>query len=325
MSTESEVLESSQEVKFYLHKINFLPYVDSPKQKTNDILFDVLNFLNKEHLQGKAYAIDKNKNKPEMERREMFMNNPVRVARTNKFKCSMALLKDKSLMVKPKDTFELVPFNKATGLIAELTHFYIDYSVSPAIICAQFNNDGPRISDIEFYFRSLAQEMRLARGCQTTTYLYAPIDTTLAHLHNVLNFEIKLRPQSIAQMDDDIKGGFISDFSNMGNRLKPNFIRVEAMFQTPGAKVKSEHLNKEANTFIINLLKKCQAKPFHIDQFDEFEIKFVNKDGENETFNLTKGKREISVQINREEHMTTTKYYHLIEAHFDKFIETFHS
>ncbi|MGN6178242.1 MAG: hypothetical protein ACTHNW_03620 [Mucilaginibacter sp.] len=325
MSTIPESNPNLLEVKFYLHHIKFLPYVDSAKQKTNDILFDILTFLNREHLNGKAYAIDRNKNRPEMERREMFMNNPVRIPKTNKFKCSIALLKDKSLMVKPKDTFELVPFDKAKGLIAELTHFYIDYSVSPSIICAQFNNDGPRISDIEFYFRNLALELKLAKGCQATTCLFAPIDTTLKHLHNVLNFEIKLRPQSITQMDNDIKGGFITDFANMGNRLKPNFLRVEAMFQTPGTKVKSVHLNKEANSFIKMLLKKFQAEPFHIDQFEEFEIKFVNNEGQDEVFNLIKGKREISVKVNRTEHMTTTKYYNLIEADFDRFIQTLRS
>ena len=324
MAEVSEPNESLQEVKFYLHSIRFIPYSDSVKKNTNDILFDVITFLNREHLNGKAYAIDRNKNRPEMERREMFMNNPVRVGRTNKFKCSIALLRDKTLMVKPKDTFELVPFSKATGSIAEITHFYIDYSVSPAIMCVEYNHNGPRLSDIEYYFRNLAYEMGLAKGCQTTTYLDIPIDDTLAHLHNVLNFEIKLRPQNIAQMDDDIKG-YITEFANLGNKLKPKFIRIEAMFQTPGVKVKSEHLNKEANTMIRALLQKFQKEPFHIDQFEEFEIKFINKDGEDETFNLIKGKREITVKIDRDVHMTTTKYYDLIEADFSKFIETFHS
>ncbi|NVM66838.1 hypothetical protein FHW88_005156 [Mucilaginibacter sp. SG538B] len=322
MPAAPKPIQSLQEVKFYLHHIKFIPFASSQK-KTNDILFDTLNFLNKEFVAGKAYAIDRNKGKPEMERREMFMNNPVRVPRTKKFKCSIALLKDKSLMVKPKDTFELVPFDTATGLIATVTHFYIDYSVSPAIICAQFNNDGPRISDIEFYFRSLSMELRYSKGCQTTTCLYAPIDITLEHLQNVLNFEIKLRPQSIAQMDNDIKNGFISDFAVMAQRLKPTFMRVEAMFQTPGSNVKSKLLNKEATSFIKSLLKKCQDQPQHIDQIEEFEIKFVNQDGEDEVFNLIKGKREIVVKINRDEHMTTSKYYNLIEADFEAFIQTF--
>jgi hypothetical protein len=318
-----DVNDSSLEVKFYLHTIKFIPYSDSAKKDTNDILFDVITFLNKEHLNGKAYAIDRNKNRPELERREMFMNNPVRVPKTKKFKCSIALLRDKTLMVKPKDTFELVPFSKAIGSIAELTHFYIDYSVSPAVMCVEFNHNGPRLSDIEYYFRNLAHELRMAKGCQTTTYLDIPIDETLAHLHNVLNFEIKLRPQSITQMDNDIKG-YIAEFANLGNRLKPNFIRIEAMFQTPGVKVKSEQVNKEANTMIRAFLKKFKDAPFHIDQFEEFEIKFVNKDGEDETFNLIKGKREIVVKVDRDAHMTTNKYYELIEAEFDKFIQTFH-
>jgi hypothetical protein len=56
MSADSEALQTLQEAKFYLHYINFIPYVDSAKKKTKDILFVVLTFLNQEHIKGKAYV-----------------------------------------------------------------------------------------------------------------------------------------------------------------------------------------------------------------------------------------------------------------------------
>ncbi|HEY1060088.1 MAG TPA: hypothetical protein VGE44_00285 [Daejeonella sp.] len=307
------------EVKFYLHNIKLTPY-SSSTTNSNDILFDLMTFLNKEHAEGKAYFIDKNKNQPEVERREMFMRNPVRIAKAKRFKCSIALVRDKHLMLKPNDTFELVPFSKTTGSIVDVTHFFIDFSVTPAVMCVEFNNTGPRLSDIEYYLRNLAFGLKKAKACQTTTHLNVPIDSTLAHLYNVLKFEIKLKPQNITQMDDDVKG-YITEFANLGNRLKPKFVRIEAMFQTPGSKIKSQYLNKEANTMIRAFLNKFKTKPFHIDQFEEFEIKFVNQDGEDEIFNLIKGKREIVIKIERDKHYTQTQYYEFVEAEFDSFIQ----
>ncbi len=314
--------DNLQEITFHFQSVNFIPYSGSTRKKSNDILFDVLNFLNQEHSANRAYFIDRNKDKQVTERREMYMRNPVRIGKSNKFKCSIALVRDKTLMVKPHGTFELIPFDKANGSPVEVTHFFIDYSVNPPIMCTEYNHAGPRVSDIEFYFRKLAFELQAAKGCQTTTYLNRSIDKTLEDLHNVLNFEIKIRPQNITKLENEVKG-FITDITTLGNKLKPNFVRVEAMFQTPGVKVRSEQLNKEANAMVKLFLKMFQKENFYIEQFEEFEIKFINKNGENDLFNLIKGKREIVVKVERDKHYTTTQYYEMILPEFDKFILTF--
>ena len=67
-------------------------------------------------------------------------------------------------------------------------------------------------------------------------------------------------------------------------------------------------------------LNKFKTKPFHIEQFEEFEIKFVNQDGEDEVFNLIKGKKEITIKVERDQHLTTTRLYELIEPDFDEFV-----
>ncbi|MDB5115457.1 MAG: hypothetical protein JWQ79_949 [Mucilaginibacter sp.] len=310
-----------RETVFTLHSINFIPYSGSTK-KSNDVLFDILNFINKEHSENRAYFIDRYKDRNVLERREMYMRNPVRVGYSNKFKCSIALVRDKTLMVKPHGTFELIPYDKANGSLVDVTHFFIDYGVNPPIMCTEYNHTGPRVSDIEFYFRKLAAEKHVAKGCQITTFLDRSIDKTLEDLHNVLNFEIKIRPQNIAKLENQVKG-FITDITTLGQRLKPNFIRVEAMFQTPGVKIKSLELNKEANAMMSLFLRMFQKDTYYIEQFEEFEIKFIDKDGKSDFFNLIKGKREITVIIDRDKHYSTTDYYNMILPEFEKFLLTF--
>lgn len=46
------------------------------------------------------------------------------------------------------------------------------------------------------------------------------IDKTLENLKNVLNIDIKIQPQKIAQMDKDIVGQYFTGINNIGNTLE---------------------------------------------------------------------------------------------------------
>ncbi len=308
--------------RFHFHKIEFTPR-KGVKESSNDILYKIITFLNQERtINNKVYLIDKHANRKDAIRRELFMYYSVPAPRTKRIKCALALIDDKKKpMIKPKHTFDLVPFDTASGSITELTTFFIDYSVSPAIMCVEFNNSGPRLSDIEFYFRNIAHEkLFLAKATSTTTIMDSGIDNMLENLYNVVNFEFKIKPQNLTNLDNDVKG-YISGISSLENRLKPKFIKVEAMYQTPGAKIKSNHLNKEANTLARLFLNKFKTRPFHIDNFEDFELKYINKDGEDAVFNLIKGKKEIVLETKKDQHLTTTDWYELIENKFDEFMK----
>lgn len=308
--------------KFYLHKIEFTPK-KGVLEKTNDILTRVITFLNQEKtVKNRVYLIDRHHNRKDVPRRELFMYSAVFIPKKKRIKCSIALIDDrKKPMIKPKDTYDLIPFDTAAGSITELTHFFIDLNVSPAVMCVEFNNNGPRISDIEYYFRNIAhKKLFLATATTTTTFMNSRIDNTLESLLNVTNFEFKLKPQSVTHMDNDVKG-YITGVATMGNKLQPKYIKVEAMYQTPGAKVQSDILNKEGNNLARLLLNKFKTRPFHIELLEDFELKYINKDGEDAVFNLLKGKEEILIEIGQDEHLNTTQWYSKIEEQFDQFID----
>lgn len=307
--------------KFYLHKIKFTPR-KLVSENSNEILTKVITFLNQEKtVNKKVYLIDKHHNRTEGPRRELFMYSAVFVPKSKRIKCAIALIDDrKKPMIKPKDTFDLVPFDTAKGSITELTTFFIDYSVSPAVMCVEYNHNGPRLSDIEYYFRNIAHDkLFLAKATTTTTYMNAGIDDMLESLYNVVNFEFKIKPQNVTYLDNDVKG-YMSGIANLGSRMQPKFIKVEAMYQTPGAKVKSTLLNKEANSLTRLLLNKFKTRPFHIEQFEDFEVKYINKDGEDAVFNLLSGKMEVIVETKKDEHLNTTQWYAKIESQFNDFI-----
>ncbi len=315
-------------IKFHFYYLSFKPYAEIENDyDSNTILKDVITFISKEKLEGRGYLIDKNLNRPNELPRELFMTSAVFMAREKRIRCSIALLRSGKIpQIKPVDKFQLIPIEQMGGSIAEETNFYIDYSRNIATLCVEYNYHGPRLSDIEFYLRNIARyKLKLSRATEVGLYMNNSIDKTLLNLKNVLNIDIKLQPKKIAQMDKDIVGQYFTGLNSIGNKLKPNFLKLEAMYQIPGKNVTSVGLNKEANTMISYLLKKFKAKPLNIDCFDNFVVKYEDKDGNEDVFNLLKEKKEIVIEVNLQKKIKKREIYEMIEKDFDEFIENLES
>tara|TARA_Y100001963_G_C6695326_1_gene406679 strand:- start:494 stop:1039 length:546 start_codon:yes stop_codon:yes gene_type:complete len=180
------------------------------------------------------------------------------------------------------------------------------------------------MSDVEYYLRNVARDkLKLSKALEVNLYLSNTIDKTLESLRNVLNMQIKIQPNKIAQMDNDIKGQYFTGINTIGNRLKPNYIKIETFFQTPGSNVTSEELNKEANSMVTTLISKFKKRPFHIDCFEDFVVKYENKDGEEDLFNLLKGKKELEYEVEMKDLKKKRHLYELVVEDFNEFMVSF--
>jgi hypothetical protein len=310
--------------RFHFYSLKFTPYKNQNLSTRNSILNDVITYLMNELHNGQGYLIDKNQNRDQDGPRELFMASAVFMLKERRIRCSLALLRSgRAPMLKPADKFILVPLDKAQGSIAEQTHFYIDFSKDYNVICVEFNFHGPRISDIEYYFRSVARDtLKISKVTEVTVFMDTSIDKTLSELKNVLNMDIKIQPQKLAKMDTELVGKYFLGLNTLGNYLKPKFIKLEAMFQTPGSTVRSSQINKEANGMVLDLLKRFKTRPFNIDCFENFVVKYEDKDGQEEVFNLLKGKKEIIKEIDFNKTTKARDWYELIEKDFDEFMES---
>lgn len=282
-----------------------------------------MTFLSKELLQHKGYLVDRLEKRSGGDTRELFLSSVVFLAKEQRIRCSIALLrKGRAPKLKPADKFLLIPISEL-GTPAEETHFYIDYSKSYAVLCVEFNFFGPRASDIEFYLRNVAHDkLRLASATQLELYMDAPIAETLKQLKNVLNFEVKMRPQRITQLDKDLVGSYFTGITTLAQRVKPKFIKLEASFQNPGGAVQSTELNKEGTGMVKILLERFLKSPYNIDCFDGFTVKYESTDGTEEVFNLLKGKKEIVKEIDLKKIKKKREFYDLIKEDFDQFMDT---
>ena len=316
--------ESKDMLRFHLYSLKFTPYKDDKKSSSTSILFDVLTFVSQELAKGQGYLIDKNKGRESEGRREIFMNRAVIMHKEKRVRCTLALLRaGRPPLIKPADTFTLVPLDLTSGSIAEQTHFFIDYSKGFGIICIEYNFYGPRISDVEYYLRNVARnKLKLSKITEVTLFMDSSIDKTIMGLKNVLNLDIKVRPQNLAKLDTALVGQYFTGITSLGQKVKPQFIKLEAMFQAPGKTAKSDVINKEANNMVLNFIQKFKVKPENIDCFENFVVKYEDKDGNEEVLNLLRGKKEFVKEVDLKTITKTRMYYELIEKDLDEFISS---
>lgn len=317
--------ENLTEVRYHYFSLKFTPLkAVEDKYDSNDIMRNVITYIsNKLHVDKQGHLIDRHESR-QHSRRELFMNRAVFLYKEKRIRCSMALLRSgREPFLKPKEQFKLIPISEQTiGSIAEETHFFIDYNKSYAVICCEYNHHGPRMSDIEYYFRNVAQKvLKQSRATDVNTYMDAPINETLAKLKNVLNLEIKIQPKNLNQLDTDIKNKYFTGMNTMGQILKPKYLRMEAYYQTPGKGIVSQELNVPANKMVIEMLNRFNGRSFNIDAFDAFQVKYEDHEGNEEVFNLLSGKKEIILNVDLKTITRSKDWYSLIENDFNEFMQ----
>ena len=316
--------KNSHEYKYQLFKLKFTPIIGVNKT-SKDIAVDVITYLTNKLLKDRqGHLIDRHEDQKN-KRRELFMNRAVFIPKDRRIRCSLALLRSgKVPLIKPNETFRLVPISETlNGSIAEETHFFIDYSKGSVIICCEYNHHGPRMSDVQYYFRNIAHKvLREAKATEVTAFMERPIDETLEKLKNVLNIKIKIDPKDFDRLSPDIQNKYFSGMKTMGRVLNPKFIRLEAYFQSPGGGAKSEVLNVSANMMMRDLLRRMKGNQIDLDAFTHFEFDYEDKEGNEDVFNLLSGKKEIILEVDPKTVTSSKHWYDLVKSDLDNFISS---
>jgi len=323
--TDNEGPQNTTPVKFNFFELKYTPFKNSPQQTTKDIIHDVITFLTQSQLAGSGILIDRHEDRKKNTARPLFVTQVSTDWKEKRIKVSMALLRTGRMpKLKPAETWILVPLEKGRGEIAEETHFFIDYNTPSIIICAEFNNNGPRMSDIEYYLRIVANDkLRLARATEITMFMDISVDKALAEFKNILNMKVKVQPQKLPQLDMAIQGQYFTSISNLNQQVNPSYVKLEMLFESSDKDYASSQINKKGNTMFKRILDAFKANPVNMDVFENFVVKYETEDGKEDTFNLMKGKKEITVFVDPTVTTTNRAWYELIKDDFDNFMQSF--
>jgi hypothetical protein len=206
--------------------------------------------------------------------------------------------------------------------MAEETHFYLDYSKGYLIGCLEFNHHGPRLKDIEYYLRNIARDtLKEAKATKVDLYMDSSIGDFLKNIKEVLHLDVKVQPKNLSELDAELKINYFNGLTTFGSLFKPEYMKLEAGFQVPGNAVKSQQINKSALRMVKDVASAIIARPENLDALDNFVVKYTDSHGEEAVFNLLKGKKEITIQVDFKKIKKKRDLYELVENDFDKFIQ----
>uniref|UniRef100_UPI003217B20E hypothetical protein n=1 Tax=uncultured Draconibacterium sp. TaxID=1573823 RepID=UPI003217B20E len=319
--------EPSQIIKFNFFDFSFTPKVENEKSdNSKSILKKCIDRINKEFTTTqKAIVVDRNEGRKDEESRNLFVRIGAYSHRDKKYKCRIFLIRDAKLpTLVNKNNFRLTPLSLlGDHVIAETTHFYIDMKGQTPVVCCEFNNLGPRISDIEYYFRQISsyQMLGISKACKAQIHMKMPINQVLESMSDVLKFRIKSRPNRIKYLSKEVDDSFIANMNGLAGSVEPRVIRIDAFFRDRGNSNKTKKKNNLAISFTKKVLNALKDDNKVADDIDDFYLEFEKEDGSDGVFSLLNGKEEICVEAkSRGRGIDSKKLYEAVKVEFEEYL-----
>jgi hypothetical protein len=149
----------------------------------------------------------------------------------------------------------------------------------------------------------------------------ARLDKALGEMQKLLDLDIKARPKKLSDLDASFSNRYFSHLKSFAAKLKPRFIKVQAMYQHQGKSVGVTRQDKEAKNEVLGMLKHLKRKPVGIDCFDNFVVRYEDKEGSEEVLNLLRGKAEIEVEVEASGSYKNRELYELIQPQLKSFTD----
>ena len=193
-------------IVFNFCDLKLTPYKAKEGISPSKLLKEIFNGLIEDMINNKAHFIERNRGESLDDKRSLLMYGATYTRRGERVRGKIALLRNKAPILMSKKSFtETEIDNDSDKNVAELTHFLIDFSSDIPLVMIEFNDNGPRISDFEYYVRHLGKEFNIAKFCQPTVRIKGDLDDILKNLQNVFSVDLKVRLY---------KGKFLAKFSD---------------------------------------------------------------------------------------------------------------
>jgi hypothetical protein len=322
MATERATKQDNDklsEVKFHFFTMLFTPLKDFEHLSSNDILLKIVELINEQRSKRNIIIYDRYRNRKNTPQRELYVSYARHIP-GKRINFTMALIRSgKQPLLKKSGSIELIPFDKDIGDFTDVTHFYVDMNRPIATVCVEFNYNGPRMSDIEYYFRAITTDFfKLSRSLSVNMLIESDIEETVNNLAGILNFDIKIEGKRFSAMDEDTKP-FLQQWGLLLTKLQPEFIRVEAFFQRQGKKINKPSSNPGMINGIKTILKGL-SKTNNSEAFDKFVVNYQDNGGNEQKFDLFDKKSEIIVHADLNKEIKNTAMYNLIKDKLDEFL-----
>ncbi|MBL4707068.1 MAG: hypothetical protein JKY48_01320 [Flavobacteriales bacterium] len=225
----------------------------------------------------------------------------------------MALIKNKAPQYwSGKDVIEAVdkPANKE---FIEVTNYVIDFSSdSGPIMMVEFNDSGPRVSDIEFYFRKHSQHYKIARSISTTLHLEVEFSDLDSKLENIFEVVVKVNSSKLIYN----KANWFNQFRNLKTETGYKDVRVQLLYGYNKDPQGGYKKNTQGLDFARKILGWLKGDKHNIENVEDLKMTYLTEENQVPTeLDFLKNKRTSCLQIplnngyfNRKEFETLVGY-----------------
>ncbi|SDX38209.1 hypothetical protein [Flavobacterium degerlachei] len=317
-------------IKFHLFDLSFTPYNGNAKSPKS-IIVECIHRINEERTKnGQAIVLNRHEDRKDELPRNMFVVSAAYSIPAQIYKCKIALIRaGKIPTLVNKSNYSIAEFNKLESHeIAEVTNFYIDVKGTVPVVCCEFNSNGPRVNDIEYYFRQISSHkmLHISKSCKASIHMKMPIKDVLDSIKDVLKFEIKAKPSRLNYLTSTVQGAFISNMNLLANTIEPKSMKIDAFFRERGKSSKElSKKNLKAVSFVKKVLSAIQKDNKIAEDIDDFMIEFEREDGTEDVFNLLKGKVEIEAEcsLKTSGNLDTKELFDKISLKFNDYLKEY--
>lgn len=260
--------ENHTDFEFNYASFSLKPYTGS-HGTSSMLLKDIINKLNDPELPSEKLIIDRHKKRKNAVKRELVMISSKIESKGIRCYGKIALIKKKSpLLWYGKDIVKEIEKEQNRPFI-EVTNYSIHFCEdSDPVIMHEFNNEGPRLSDIEYYLRQIASENRLAKNIKSSIHLktdYAKLDS---EIRNVFGVTIKVKSAFLNRTN------WLNELQGINNETGYKDIRLELFFK----RKKDQNGNYERNIlgtdFARTILSWIGKTHKNIHYLDDLKMKY---------------------------------------------------
>lgn len=216
-------------VNFNFFDLELTSYNDRVESSSKNMLKEIFDRINEDRIKNIFYVFDRKENENNTEKRDLLIFSLAYTKEGKRIKGRMALLRNKLpvFLNNESDIDEIE--NLQNKKLAEITHFCVDFNKSTPFVMIEFNSNGPRISDFEYYIRRFAKKFHIAKYVTASLRVKGEVDEILKNLKNIGEIDLKVKPEN-AQFLKNIDHSYYSSITALNSSHPYQSIRVTTSF-----------------------------------------------------------------------------------------------
>lgn len=268
------LVKESIEISFHFFELVLTPYNERGETSSNALIKEVFEYLLEERKQNRVHVIDRKEGEANDDKRNLLLLSTQYTEQGKRLKGKIALLRDKLpvFLNNRSDIDEIENFNDKR--LAELTHFCIDFQGPKPLVMYEFNSNGPRISDLEYYIRQIAKKANIAKFCTVELRVIGEVESILQNLVNVAEIDLKVKPHN-ASFLKDVDNNYYTAVTALNNSYPYEAIRVSTSFSRKKINVGALSLARNLLTFVKKDVlkdKRIDGLKMNVDKGNGFEV-----------------------------------------------------